>query len=62
MQIYNLQRENGLHRQKESWNIECVKEYLSGDITITPWIERCFSQENWMLSENMSERLCTYNI
>ena len=53
--FYGSQRKNGLHRQEESWNIECIEEYLSGNITITPRIERCFGQENWMLSGVMSE-------
>jgi hypothetical protein len=58
--LYGLQRKNSLHRQEKSWNIECVEEYLGGDITITPWIERCFGQENWVLSGMLSERLCMH--
>lgn len=44
-----VQREHRLDRGMQSRDVEGFEQNLGGCVAVTPWVERRFRQEYWML-------------
>ena len=53
----DVQRQHGLHRREQRRDVECVEEYLRGDVAVAARVERGLCEQDRVLPVRVSGAL-----